>query len=75
MASEKARKYKELREARGWSEGELARKLDVDESLVRDWESGDAEPDDAALLHLSHHYGMSQDSLRHLGDEAHHPDR
>lgn len=75
MASAKAEKFKELREARGWSHEELAHKLNVDESLVHDWENDKAEPDDAAILEMSHHYGMSQDALRHLGNEEHHPAR
>ena len=49
--------------------------LDPNNADVAAARAGSGQPDDAALLHLSHHYGMSQDSLRHLGDEAHHPER
>lgn len=73
LASSTARKYQELREARGYSVDEVAHHLGVDHQLVHDWESGDAEPDEATLHQLATHYGVSQDAFRHEEDHRHHP--
>lgn len=35
---------KALREERGWSQSQLARKLDVQHTTVRDWENGKSRP-------------------------------
>jgi transcriptional regulator with XRE-family HTH domain len=72
MASAKARKMQELREARGISAGELSRRLDVDEATIRRWEAGDEEVGEGVLPRLAESLGISQDALRHLGDEEHH---
>jgi transcriptional regulator with XRE-family HTH domain len=75
LTSAKARKIQELREARGLSADELSRRLGVDADTVRRWESGEEEVDAATLWRLADTFGVSQDALRHLGDEVHHPDR
>ncbi len=73
MASAKARKLQELRQARCLSVDELGRRLGVDEATVRRWEGGEEEPDEAALPGLASTLGVSQDALRHEEDAAHHP--
>lgn len=73
MASAKAEKLRELREARGWSVEEVARRVGADAAAVRAWEGGDGEPDPAALHQLASAFGVSQDELRHEQDARHHP--
>ena len=73
MATAKARKFRELRKAQGWSTDELGRRLGVDEATVRRWEDGEEEPDADALDRLATTYGVSQDELRHEEDRRHHP--
>lgn len=75
LASAKARKIQELREARGLTTGEVSHHMGVDEATVRRWESGDEEVGEGALSQLADTLGVSQDALRHAGDEEHHPDR
>lgn len=72
MTSAKARKIQELREAHGISAGELSRRLDVDEETIRRWEAGDEDVGEGVLPRLAASLGVSQDALRHLGDEEHH---
>ncbi|MCC6313759.1 MAG: helix-turn-helix transcriptional regulator [Thermomicrobiales bacterium] len=74
MASAKARKYQELREARGLSPDEAARRLAVDADEIRAWERGEREPDAATEQRLAEVYGVSQDELRHAENARHHPD-
>lgn len=73
MPSAKAKKYQELREARGLSTAELSRRLGLDEATVRGWEADAGDPSDDHLRSLADLYGVSQDELRHQEDEAHHP--
>ncbi len=75
MASAKARKIQELREARGMSLGDVSKRMGVDEATVRRWESGDEEVDEGSLSQLADTLGASQDELRHEGDDRHHGDR
>lgn len=75
MASAKARKIQELREARGLSADELAHRMGVDVAMVHSWEAGDTEPDEDTLSQLTSTLGASQDELRHEGDARHHPER
>lgn len=74
MASAKAKKYQELREARGLSPADVAGRLGVDEAIVRGWENDEGEPGDDHLRTLADVYGVSQDKLRHIEDDAHHPE-
>jgi transcriptional regulator with XRE-family HTH domain len=75
LTSAKARKIQELREARGLSADDLSRRLGVDAATVRRWEAGEEEVGEGALRQLADTLGVSQDALRHAGDEAHHPAR
>lgn len=72
MASAKARKIQELREARGLSVDELSHRMGVDAAMVRGWESGDGEVDEGSLSQLADTLGVSQDELRHEEDIRHH---
>lgn len=73
MPSAKAKKYQELRDARGLSTAEVSRRLGVDEAMVRGWENDEGEPGDDHLRSLAEVYGVSQDELRHEQDAARHP--
>jgi transcriptional regulator with XRE-family HTH domain len=75
LTSAKARKIQELREARGYSPDELGHRLGVDGATVRRWEADEEEVGEGALSQLADTLGVSQDALRHAGDEQHHPDR
>ena len=72
MASAKAKKIQQLREAQGISVDELSRRMGVDVATVQRWESGDEDVDESNLSQLAHTLGASQDELRHAGDERHH---
>jgi transcriptional regulator with XRE-family HTH domain len=75
LTSAKARKIQELREARGYSVDELGHRLGVDGATVRRWEADEEEVGEGALSQLADTLGVSQDALRHAGDERHHPER
>ncbi len=53
----------------GFSQGELARRLAVSESLVRCWESGKAKPSGTVLLNMSEMFDCTTDYLLGLSDE------
>ena len=72
MASAKAKKIQELREARGLSVDELGHRMGVDAETVRRWESSDDQIDEGSLSQLADSLGVSQDELRHEEDARHH---
>ena len=72
MASAKAKKIQELREARGLSVDELSHRMGVDAAMVRRWEASDADIDEDSLAQLADTLGVSQDELRHEEDARHH---
>lgn len=45
-------KIMELRKKKGWSQKELAEKLDISRQLVSKWETGDSIPDIDRILVL-----------------------
>lgn len=63
-----AEKITELRKKQGWSQEELAQKLDISRQSVSKWESGGAMPDIDKIIKLSGLFGVSTDYL--LKDEA-----
>ena len=73
MTTAKAKKFQELREARGLSVDDVSHRMGVDAATVQRWEAGEDEPDEAALNQLADTLGVSQDALRHEGDAKHHP--
>ena len=52
-----------LRRAKGWSQGELAKKLEVSPSAVGMYEQGRREPSNGVLLRLSELFGVTVDYL------------
>jgi transcriptional regulator with XRE-family HTH domain len=62
-----ADKIIELRKKSGWSQEELAEKLDVSRQSISKWESAQSVPDMARILRLSEIFGVSTDYL--LKDE------
>ena len=62
-----ADKIIDLRKKNGWSQEELAEKLDVSRQSVSKWESAQSVPDMARIVRLSELFGVSTDYL--LKDE------
>ena len=60
-------KLVQLRKRKGWSQEDLAEKLDVSRQAISRWENGAALPDAYNLRQLSHLYDVSTDYL--LNDE------
>lgn len=58
-----ADKISELRRARGWSQEELAERINVTRQSVSKWESGQSTPDLDKILQLSEIFGVSCDYL------------
>ena len=56
-----------LRKKKGWSQEDLAEKIDVSRQAISRWENGTALPDAENLRQLSHLYEVSTDYL--LNDE------
>ncbi|MBR4863074.1 MAG: helix-turn-helix transcriptional regulator [Oscillospiraceae bacterium] len=63
-----AEKIKKLREARGWTQAELARRLGVTRNGVNSWEQGLSMPSPACLVELAKVFSVSTDYL--LGVES-----
>ncbi len=62
-----ADKIMELRKKNGWSQEELAEKMDVSRQSISKWESAQSVPDMGRLVRLSEVFGVSTDYL--LKDE------
>ncbi len=67
-----ADKIIELRKKNGWSQEELAQKLDVSRQSISKWESAGSVPDMNKILRLSEVFGVSTDFL--LKDEMEMPE-
>ena len=63
-----AEKIKKLRETRGWTQAELARRLGVTRNGVNSWEQGLSMPSPACLVDLAKAFSVSTDYL--LGVEG-----
>lgn len=63
-----AEKIKKLREARGWTQAELARRLSVTRNGVNSWEQGLSMPSPSCLVELAKVFSVSTDYL--LGVES-----
>ncbi len=59
-----------LRNQKGWTQEELAEKLDVSRQAVSKWERAEASPDIDKLIALSRLYGVSLDALLETGFAA-----
>ena len=62
-----ADKLMDLRKKNGWSQEELAEKLNVSRQAVSKWESAQSVPDMSRIIQLSELFGVSTDYL--LKDE------
>lgn len=58
-----AERIKELREARGWTQAELARRLSITRNGVNSWEQGLSMPSPACLVDLAKLFSVSTDYL------------
>ena len=56
-------KLVQLRKSKGWSQEDLAEKLNVSRQAISRWENGTALPDAVNLRQLSHLYDVSSDYL------------
>lgn len=63
-----ADKIVSLRKQKGWSQEELAGKLDVSRQSVSKWESAQSVPDISKIIAMSHLFGVTTDYL--LKDDA-----
>ena len=63
-----AEKIKSLREAKGWTQADLARKLGITRNGVNSWEQGLSMPSPACLVDLARVLSVSTDYL--LGIES-----
>lgn len=64
-----ADRIKALREARGWTQAELARKMNMTRNGINSWEQGLSMPSPPSLVELSQLFSVSTDYL--LGIEKH----
>lgn len=58
-----AERIKTLREARGWTQAELARRLNITRNGVNSWEQGLSMPSPACLVDLAKLFSVSTDYL------------
>ena len=58
-----ADRIKALREARGWTQAELARRLNITRNGVKSWEQGLSMPSPACLVDLAKLFSVSTDYL------------
>ena len=58
-----AERIKALREARGWTQAELARRINITRNGVNSWEQGLSMPSPACLVDLSKVVSVSTDYL------------
>ena len=56
-----------LRKSNGWSQEDLAEKLNISRQAISRWEGSTAQPDAANILQLSKLFGVTTDYL--LNDE------
>lgn len=58
-----AEKIKALREARGWTQAELARRMGITRNGVNSWEQGLSIPSPASIVELAKTFSVSTDYL------------
>ena len=58
-----ADRIKALREARGWTQAELARRLNITRNGVNSWEQGLSMPSPPSLVDLARLFSVSTDYL------------
>jgi transcriptional regulator with XRE-family HTH domain len=72
LASAKAKKIQELREARGYSVEDVAHRMGETPERVRGLEASDEDPDEGVLSQYLDTLGMSQDEKRKVWDDEKH---
>lgn len=72
LASAKAKKIQELREARGYSVEDVAHRMGETPERVRNLEASDEDPDEGVLSQYLDTLGMSQDEKRKVWDDEKH---
>ena len=55
---------RELREARGWTQAELAHRVEVAPSTIYNWEAGRYEPRVSQLRDLANLFSVKMDDIR-----------
>lgn len=68
MKATELQTIRELREARGWSQAELAFRAGVSPSTVYNWEAGRFEPKASQLRKLAAALEVSMDAIDFEGD-------
>jgi transcriptional regulator with XRE-family HTH domain len=63
-----SQRIKELRKENGYTQRELATKLELTNSTVCDWETGRSEPDLETLKKIAQLFSVSTDYLLGLSD-------
>lgn len=58
-----ADRIKALREARGWTQAELARKMNMTQNGINSWEQGLSMPSPPSLVDLARLFSVSTDYL------------
>lgn len=58
-----AERIKALREARGWTQAELARRMNITRNGVNSWEQGLSMPSPSCLVDLAKVFSVSTDYL------------
>lgn len=58
-----ADRIKALREARGWTQAELARKMNMTRNVINSWEQGLSMPSPPSLVDLARLFSVSTDYL------------
>ena len=58
-----AERIKELRQARGWTQAELARRMGITRNGINSWEQGLSMPSPGSLVELSRIFLVSTDYL------------
>ena len=58
-----AERIKELREVRGWTQAELARKMNMTRNGINSWEQGLSMPSPPNLVELARIFSVSTDYL------------
>lgn len=58
-----AEKIKALREARSWTQAELARRMGITRNGVNSWEQGLSIPSPASIVELAKTFSVSTDYL------------
>lgn len=63
-----SRRIQELRVSLGWSQVELAKRLQISKQTVSNWENDNIQPSVDMLMRLSRLFGVSTDYLLGLED-------